>query len=67
MAALGVAREHLADWHAIGLRTIYIGDEAVVQPARFSLEGRPIRKVRQSVTRLTQAPGTPRASCGRAS
>jgi lysyl-tRNA synthetase class 2 len=52
VAALGVARSHLADWHAIGLRTIYIGDEAVVHPCRFSLEGRPIRKVRQSVTRL---------------
>ena len=53
--SLGVAREHLADWHAIGLRTIYVGDEAVVHPARFSLEGRPIRKVRQSVTRLKKA------------
>ena len=55
VAALGVARSHLADWHAIGLRTIYIGDEAVVHPGRFSLEGRPIRKVRQSVTRLRKA------------
>src|SRR5262249_58997521 len=27
-------------------------DEAVVETASFSLEGRPIRKVRQSVTRL---------------
>jgi lysyl-tRNA synthetase class 2 len=55
VAVLGVAPEHLADWHAIGLRTIYVGDEAVVHPARFSLEGRPIRKVRQSVTRLKKA------------
>jgi lysyl-tRNA synthetase class 2 len=55
VAALGVASEHLADWHAIGLRTIYVGDEAVVHPARFSLEGRPIRKVRQSVTRLSKS------------
>jgi lysyl-tRNA synthetase, class II len=60
VAVLGVAREHLADWQAVGLRTIYIGDEAVVQPARFSLEGRPIRKVRQSVTRLTRAGHTAR-------
>ena len=60
VAALGVARAHLADWHAIGLRTIYIGDEAVVHPARFSLEGRPIRKVRQSVTRLRKAGHTAR-------
>ena len=55
VAALGVAPQHLDDWHAIGLRTIYVGDEAVVHPARFSLEGRPIRKVRQSVTRLRKA------------
>ena len=60
VAALGVARAHLADWHAVGLRTIYVGDEAVVHPARFSLEGRPIRKVRQSVTRLHKSGHTAR-------
>ena len=60
VAALGVAPSHLADWHAIGLRTIYVGDEAVVHPARFSLDGRPIRKVRQSVTRLRKSGHTAR-------
>jgi lysyl-tRNA synthetase class 2 len=39
----------------VGLRAIYLGDEAVVDLGRFSLEGRPIRKVRQSVTRLCKA------------
>ena len=34
------------------MRAIKIGDEAVVRPDGFSLEGRAIRKVRQSVTRL---------------
>ena len=29
-----------------------IGDEAVVDPRAFSLEGRPIRKVRQSIARV---------------
>ncbi len=38
-----------------GLRTLYLGDEAIIELERFSLEGRPIRKVRQSVTRLTKA------------
>ena len=38
-----------------GLRALYLGDEAIVDTARFSLEGRPIRKVRQSVTRLQKA------------
>jgi lysyl-tRNA synthetase class 2 len=34
---------------------MYLGDEAIVDLERFSLEGRPIRKVRQSVTRLSKA------------
>jgi lysyl-tRNA synthetase class 2 len=41
----------LDDYHALGLRTMCIGEEAVVDPAGFSLEGRAIRKVRQSITR----------------
>ncbi len=38
-----------------GLRSFYIGDEAIVDVRSFSLEGRPIRKVRQSVTRSRKA------------
>jgi lysyl-tRNA synthetase class 2 len=38
-----------------GMRALYIGDEAIVDPCSFSLEGRPIRKVRQSVSRLEKA------------
>ena len=38
-----------------GLRALYMGDEAIVDTERFSLEGRPIRKVRQSVSRLRKA------------
>src|SRR5207247_10907796 len=38
-----------------GLRSIYLGDEAVVCPAECSLEGRAIRKVRQSVHRIARA------------
>ena len=38
-----------------GLRTIYLGDEAIVDVPQFSIEGRPIRKVRQSVSRLQKA------------
>ena len=34
---------------------LYVGDEAIVDTAQFSLEGRPIRKVRQSVSRLRNA------------
>jgi lysyl-tRNA synthetase class 2 len=34
---------------------LYVGDEAIVETAEFSLEGRAIRKVRQSVSRLEKA------------
>jgi lysyl-tRNA synthetase class 2 len=42
-------------YEQLGLRTLYLGDEAVIELDKFSLEGRPIRKVRQSVTRLRKA------------
>ncbi len=38
-----------------GLRALYIGDEAIVDTDGFSLEGRGIRKVRQSVARMEKA------------
>jgi lysyl-tRNA synthetase class 2 len=42
-------------YERLGLRTIYLGDEAIVELERFSLEGRAIRKIRQSVSRLGKA------------
>jgi lysyl-tRNA synthetase class 2 len=42
-------------YERLGFRPLYLGDEAVVRPDRFSLEGRPMRKVRQSVSRLARA------------
>src|SRR5579875_2568048 len=55
LAALGASQELLPLFTELGLHTLYLGDEAVVDTGAFSLEGRPIRKVRQSVTRLTKA------------
>jgi lysyl-tRNA synthetase class 2 len=52
IAAIGVGERLLPLWKQLGLRSLYLGDEAVVETQAFSLEGRPIRKVRQSVTRL---------------
>jgi lysylphosphatidylglycerol synthetase-like protein (DUF2156 family) len=55
VAVLGACAELLPFYRAAGLRALYLGDEAVVRPDEFSLEGRPIRKVRQSVHRLQKA------------
>jgi lysyl-tRNA synthetase, class II len=52
VAVLGVSEECLGLYRSLGLRSLYHGDEAVVDTASFTLEGRPIRKVRQSVHRL---------------
>jgi lysyl-tRNA synthetase, class II len=55
LAILGASSETLPHYRRLGMRPIPIGDEAVLRPAAFSLEGRAIRKVRQSVSRLTKA------------
>lgn len=52
VGVLGVGERHLDVYRRLGLRVLYHGDEAVVDTAEFSLEGRAIRKVRQSVARL---------------
>ncbi len=54
--AVLAASERLASmYEAIGLQTLYLGDEAVIEVDDFTLEGRAIRKVRQSVNRLSKA------------
>jgi lysyl-tRNA synthetase class 2 len=55
VAVLGVSESSLALYRSLGLRALYHGDEAVVDTGSFSLEGRAIRKVRQSVHRLEHA------------
>ncbi len=55
LAALGASERMLPLWREAGLRTMYVGDEAIVDTGTFSLEGRSIRKVRQSVSRLESA------------
>jgi lysyl-tRNA synthetase class 2 len=55
VAVLGVSEDDLELYRSLGLRALYHGDEAVVETATFSLEGRAIRKVRQSVHRLEKA------------
>jgi lysyl-tRNA synthetase class 2 len=55
VGVIGACEDALPLHRSAGLRTLYLGDEAIVDPAAFSLEGRAIRKVRQSVTRLRKA------------
>jgi len=60
VAIVGAAENGRAMYRELGLRSLYVGDEAIVRPESFSLDGRPIRKVRQSVTRLEKAGYTAR-------
>jgi lysyl-tRNA synthetase class 2 len=55
VAAVGASEALLPLWKLAGLRPLYLGDEAVLDTAAFTLEGRAVRKVRQSVSRLKQA------------
>jgi lysyl-tRNA synthetase class 2 len=52
VAVLGAGEDVLHLYRSAGLRILYHGGEAVVQTSEFSLDGRAVRKVRQSVTRL---------------
>jgi lysyl-tRNA synthetase class 2 len=55
VAILGASERWLPLYQRCGLRALYHGDEAVVETSSFSLEGRSVRKVRQSVHRLERA------------
>ena len=48
----GASTRHLDAYRAIGLRAFRVGEEAFVDPACFTLEGRRVRKLRQSVHRV---------------
>ncbi len=54
-AVLGASAALVPLWRQAGLRALYLGDEAILETAGFALEGRAIRKVRQSVNRLERA------------
>ncbi len=55
LGAVGASAAMCERYAAHGLRSLYLGDEAIVDADAFTLQGRPIRKVRQSVTRLHKA------------
>ena len=55
LAILGVSESCLGLYRERGLHALYHGDEAIVDVPAFTLDGRSIRKVRQSVHRLERA------------
>ncbi len=52
LAVYGGSQRHLETYRTLGLRATCVGEEAVVNPLDFTLEGRPVRKLRQSVHRV---------------
>jgi lysyl-tRNA synthetase, class II len=48
----GASSRYLAAYRSLGLRAVCVGEEAFADPGRFTLEGRRVRKLRQSVNRL---------------
>jgi lysyl-tRNA synthetase class 2 len=50
-ASIGVRHDRLALWEDAGLRSHYLGDEAIIDVESFTLEGRAKRPVRQASNR----------------
>ncbi|MGZ4149532.1 MAG: bifunctional lysylphosphatidylglycerol flippase/synthetase MprF [Actinomycetota bacterium] len=55
VAVLAGSEEAGEGYRRLGLRPFYLGDEAVLDLRTFTVEGRQIRKVRQSIHRLERA------------
>ena len=54
IAIVGAGAEWLSIYHAAGLHSLYIGDEAIVDCQTFSLEGGKMKGLRQACTRLAR-------------
>jgi lysylphosphatidylglycerol synthetase-like protein (DUF2156 family) len=54
LGVMGAGEEWLPTYQASGLRFLYIGDEAVVDPRQFSLEGGKMKGLRQAVNRVAR-------------
>jgi lysylphosphatidylglycerol synthetase-like protein (DUF2156 family) len=54
LGVMGAGEEWLPTYQASGMRFIYIGDEAVVDPRTFSLEGGKMKGLRQAVNRVAR-------------
>ena len=54
-AVVGARHDRLHLYESFGLRTVYIGDEALIDVDAFTLDGRAIRNVRQSMNHTIRA------------
>src|SRR5262249_4443111 len=52
VAAIGLTEKAAESFTAIGLRRIYLGDEAMIDTSTFSVEGPERRKVRQTTANI---------------
>lgn len=55
VAVIGAAADWLPEYESSGLRTVYLGDEAIVDCSTFGLEGRSHKSLRQAVNRVDRA------------
>ncbi len=54
LGVMGAGEEWLPTYQASGMRFLYIGDEAVVDPREFSLDGGKMKGLRQAVNRVAR-------------
>jgi lysylphosphatidylglycerol synthetase-like protein (DUF2156 family) len=54
LGVMAASEAWLPTYQASGMRFLYIGDEAVVDPRRFSLEGGKMKGLRQAVNRVAR-------------
>ncbi|GAA1410227.1 hypothetical protein AUR04nite_11610 [Glutamicibacter uratoxydans] len=55
VSVMGAAQDWLGIYEASGLRSVYLGDEAIVDSAGFSLAGKKSKSLRQGHARLLRA------------
>jgi lysyl-tRNA synthetase, class II len=52
VAFLAAREEEASRYQSRGLKTLYLGDEAIIRPDRFTLRGQRMKKVREAVNRI---------------
>jgi hypothetical protein len=52
VAFLAAREEEVPRYEARGLKTLYLGDEAIIRPGSFTLQGQRMKKVREAVNRV---------------